>query len=410
MEDTQALLARLSVAQAPRHQRSRLVESMDAQELLRTWQLQREQRQQQQEQQQQQQQQQEQQQQEIEPQQQQEQHSEEGQDAAPQRRAKGEFARAAEPRPLPYQLVLVGATLQPATVKAFAKWSTQDIRLVRAPGPPPAPGLVPAQEARPVAAAAPAATAQEPGAADQGPPSPETAPSPEAAPATEPAPAPETASAPETALPPNLKHTYYLVPRQTPDTAPGARVHALQRLLASKRGAGWRVLAFFETPGKVADAARRLRIGMMEAGEESSWQVSALHGDLTGQQRQQAVAGFAALGPERKLLLLSDVGALGLDLPGVHLVIQLDAPRTWKTYAHRAGRAGRMGAPGESVTVINEVQLRVLAREAARLGLKLGGAPQPTGQRPAAQPERPNKYERKRAVVSGQQQRSVRPG
>jgi superfamily II DNA/RNA helicase len=100
------------------------------------------------------------------------------------------------------------------------------------------------------------------------------------------------------------------------------------------------------------------------------------------------------------------VGALGLDLPGVHLVIQLDAPRTWKTYAHRAGRAGRMGAPGESVTVINEVQLRVLAREAARLGLKLGGAPQPTGQRPSAQPERPNKYERKRAVVSGQQQRS----
>jgi superfamily II DNA/RNA helicase len=92
---------------------------------------------------------------------------------------------------------------------------------------------------------------------------------------------------------------------------------------------------------------------------------------MPGPARAAAVAAFSAPGAPRRALLTTDVAARGLDLPSVHCVVQVDAPSDWKQYAHRAGRAGRMGARGEVLSLsAGAREAAALAAAAARLGVR----------------------------------------
>lgn len=66
-------------------------------------------------------------------------------------------------------------------------------------------------------------------------------------------------------------------------------------------------------------------------------------------------------------LLVTDVAARGLDIPGCDAVIQLEVPATAKQYAHRAGRTGRMGAPGVVVSIVERHEVGHLLQMAKRL-------------------------------------------
>jgi hypothetical protein len=65
------------------------------------------------------------------------------------------------------------------------------------------------------------------------------------------------------------------------------------------------------------------------------------------------------------------VGARGLDLPDVDLVVNLGLPSSELSYAHRAGRAGRAGAPGVVASVVTKHELEQLGRVARRLNVRL---------------------------------------
>jgi ATP-dependent RNA helicase DeaD len=92
---------------------------------------------------------------------------------------------------------------------------------------------------------------------------------------------------------------------------------------------------------------------------------------MDGQERAHALKSFAAGGPGRKVLILSDVGSRGLDLPRAQIVIQMHPPTGWQQYAHRAGRVGRMGKPGKVVTLVTPGERRGLEAISRRLGLQL---------------------------------------
>lgn len=80
--------------------------------------------------------------------------------------------------------------------------------------------------------------------------------------------------------------------------------------------------------------------------------VVGLASDQNKQMRKLAVSQFSQ--KRAKMLLTTDVGARGLDFPSVDFVINADVPQDSVSYAHRAGRIGRMGAEGCVVTFINE--------------------------------------------------------
>lgn len=88
-----------------------------------------------------------------------------------------------------------------------------------------------------------------------------------------------------------------------------------------------------------------------------------LHGDLDQRQRQSALDSFRR--GEVDILLCTDVAARGIDVPGVHAVINYEMPKDLTTYVHRVGRTARAGRTGRAVTLTSESR-RLIAKQVAR--------------------------------------------
>lgn len=101
------------------------------------------------------------------------------------------------------------------------------------------------------------------------------------------------------------------------------------------------------------------------------YDVAAIHGDLTQQQRTQALNDFKQ--GKSNLLLATDVAARGLDIPNVKTVINLTFPLTVEDYVHRIGRTGRAGQSGTAHTLFTEQEKHL----AGGLVNVLNGANQP---------------------------------
>jgi superfamily II DNA/RNA helicase len=70
-------------------------------------------------------------------------------------------------------------------------------------------------------------------------------------------------------------------------------------------------------------------------------------------------------------LIASDIAARGLDIKGVTHVFNLDAPTMSKAYLHRVGRTGRAGAKGMAISLVNEVEERLIRRYETELHIEL---------------------------------------
>ncbi len=102
--------------------------------------------------------------------------------------------------------------------------------------------------------------------------------------------------------------------------------------------------------------AGRLAKQLTRAGVEAA----AIHGDLSQNQRQRALDGFAAGYP--RVLVATDVAARGLHIDDVGLVVHFDPPNDHKDYLHRSGRTGRAGATGTVLALVDPAQVRDVAR------------------------------------------------
>lgn len=58
------------------------------------------------------------------------------------------------------------------------------------------------------------------------------------------------------------------------------------------------------------------------------------------------------------VLLCTDVAARGLNLQGVHWIVQFDLPQDPREYVHRVGRTARMGQLGQARASLLTVALR----------------------------------------------------
>lgn len=82
------------------------------------------------------------------------------------------------------------------------------------------------------------------------------------------------------------------------------------------------------------------------------YNVDALHGDLSQQQRDRVMDKFR----ERKIQLLcaTDVAARGIDVSDITHVINYELPEDIESYTHRSGRTARAGKKGESLSIITD--------------------------------------------------------
>lgn len=90
-----------------------------------------------------------------------------------------------------------------------------------------------------------------------------------------------------------------------------------------------------------------------------------LSDERTKQQRSAALAAFVA--GKARILITTDAAARGMDVPGIEWVLQYGLPGSAPAYVHRAGRTGRAGTRGSSVSFVTERELPILQRFAKEL-------------------------------------------
>ena len=73
-----------------------------------------------------------------------------------------------------------------------------------------------------------------------------------------------------------------------------------------------------------------------------------LHGDMGQHKRYEILAAFKS--HDITILIASNVMARGIDVKGLSHVINYDVPYAAEDYIHRAGRTGRAGKRGQSIT------------------------------------------------------------
>ncbi|RYF96804.1 MAG: DEAD/DEAH box helicase, partial [Chitinophagaceae bacterium] len=81
------------------------------------------------------------------------------------------------------------------------------------------------------------------------------------------------------------------------------------------------------------------------------YDIDALHGDLTQQQRDKVMGEFRD--KTLQLLIATDVAARGIDVKEVTHVINYELPDDIEVYTHRSGRTGRAGHTGICISIVH---------------------------------------------------------
>ncbi len=97
--------------------------------------------------------------------------------------------------------------------------------------------------------------------------------------------------------------------------------------------------------------------------------VADLNAALGKMDRKRAMDGIRS--GAIRIMIASDVAARGLSIPDVTHVFNLDVPTLSKAYLHRVGRTGRAGSKGTAVSLVTEIEARLISRYEQELGIKM---------------------------------------
>ena len=125
----------------------------------------------------------------------------------------------------------------------------------------------------------------------------------------------------------NIDHQFFVAPAHS-------RYETLKRLIDFNPG--MYAIIFTRTKADAQDISERL--------SKAGYEIEALHGDLTQQQRDRVMGRFRT--KALQLLIATDVAARGIDVDGVTHVINYELPDDMEVYTHRSGRTGRAGKTG----------------------------------------------------------------
>ncbi len=132
----------------------------------------------------------------------------------------------------------------------------------------------------------------------------------------------------------NIDHQYYVTSAQH-------RYEALKRLIDFNPGIYG--IIFTRTKAEAQEIAEKLT--------REGYDIDALHGDLTQQQRDKVMGEFRE--KTLQLLIATDVAARGIDVVGISHVINYELPDDIEVYTHRSGRTGRAGKTGVCMSIVH---------------------------------------------------------
>ena len=129
----------------------------------------------------------------------------------------------------------------------------------------------------------------------------------------------------------------------------------------------------------------------------------AFHSDLEQKEREEILREFKS--KSLPILIGTDILSRGIDIEGINLVINFNAPHDPEDYIHRIGRTARADTTGTAITFINDKDQRKLAAIERLIGKEipkvplpaaLGAAPEYKSGPAASTKKRPNKKQFRR--------------
>jgi len=97
---------------------------------------------------------------------------------------------------------------------------------------------------------------------------------------------------------------------------------------------------------------------LMEEMKKREFTVSAIHGDMEQQFRENIMKEFRS--GSSRVLITTDLLARGIDVQQVSLVINYDLPPNRENYIHRIGRGGRFGRKGVAINFVATDDVRMM--------------------------------------------------
>ncbi|WP_374165901.1 DEAD/DEAH box helicase [Arcticibacter sp. MXS-1] len=114
---------------------------------------------------------------------------------------------------------------------------------------------------------------------------------------------------------------------------------------------------------------------LYKALKRTKVQVEAFHSDLEQAEREQIMLAFR--NRQLQVLIGTDVISRGIDIEGISLVINFDAPGDAEDYIHRIGRTARAETTGTAITLVNERDQRRLLNIEQLIGREITLKPLP---------------------------------
>jgi ATP-dependent RNA helicase RhlE len=140
------------------------------------------------------------------------------------------------------------------------------------------------------------------------------------------------------------------------------------------------VIIFSSTKDKVKELEKMLR--------KSDGSVKAFHSDLEQAEREEIMRDFK--GKRLRVLIGTDILSRGIDVEGISLVVNYDAPPDPEDYIHRIGRTARASKAGVAITFINQRDQIKFFQIEALMGIEVQKMPLPAelGPGPEYNPEK----------------------
>lgn len=132
----------------------------------------------------------------------------------------------------------------------------------------------------------------------------------------------------------NVDHQFFVTQAQN-------RYETLKRLIDFNPGIYG--IIFTRTKAEAQEISEKLT--------REGYDIDALHGDLSQQQRNKVMDEFRE--KTLQLLIATDVAARGIDVQGITHVINYELPDDVEVYTHRSGRTGRAGKTGVCMSIVH---------------------------------------------------------
>lgn len=135
------------------------------------------------------------------------------------------------------------------------------------------------------------------------------------------------------------------------------KIDTLRKFLHAERPS--KALIFTSRADQVENIYQKLRYKKIEC--------ECIHAKTDKQKRKSTMDRFRS--GKVSILVTSDLGARGLDIPNISHIIQMDLPSDDDFFIHRSGRTARAGKTGINLVIGDEWEMRHYAQLEKKLGI-----------------------------------------